>query len=192
MNVELIKYLSQFHPLASSDQTVINSYFKGYQFKAGDWLLKAGEVTNKLFFIQEGILKITVPHPTEKDLVYYFMEPGQFMSFLYSMYGRVPAQQGLQAASVTSALAINYSDLQKLFEQLPYVRALIDEIAQLSMAKMVTVKNAYLVGDAKAKYELFLKDQPEVAKQVALADIASYLNITPQSLSRIRKMMVSR
>ncbi|MBB5634406.1 DNA-binding MarR family transcriptional regulator [Pedobacter cryoconitis] len=104
------------------------------------------------------------------------MEEGQFMTFLYSMYGNIPAKQGLQAAC----------DLEA------HLRALIDEIAQLSMAEMVTIKNLYLTGNALAKYELFLRKQPATASRVALTDIASYLGITPQSLSRIRKTRVNK
>lgn len=113
------------------------------------------------------------------------------MTFLYSMYGNVPAVQGLQAACVAEVMMINYEQLTDLYRQLPYLRALIDEIAQLSMAEMVTIKNVYMFGEASDKYQNFLQRQPDVAKRVALNDIASYLGITPQSLSRIRRSITN-
>lgn len=129
--------------------------------------MKAGTIAGKLFFIDKGVLKITVPHPSEKDIVYYFMEEGQFMTFLYSMYGNIPAEQGLQAACDTEVHFISYEQLFQLYEKLPYLRPLLDEDAQLSMANMVTVKNLYLSGDALTKYKLFLSKQPATASRVA-------------------------
>ncbi|MBB6272469.1 CRP-like cAMP-binding protein [Pedobacter cryoconitis] len=188
----LVSCLLQHRHISKEDQLLITAAFKLRKYKSGEWLLKADTVSGTLFFIDKGVLKITVPHPVEKDIVYYFMEEGQFMTFLYSMYGNIPAKQGLQAACDLEAHLISLEQLFQLYEKLPYLRALIDEIAQLSMAEMVTIKNLYLTGNALAKYELFLRKQPATASRVALTDIASYLGITPQSLSRIRKTRVNK
>lgn len=192
MNKNLVNCLLRHRHISKEDQSLITSAFQMRKYKSGEWLLKAGAIAGKLFFIDKGILKITVPHPIEKDIVYYFMEEGQFMTFLYSMYGNIPAEQGLQAACDTEVSFISHEQLFLLYEKLPYLRALIDEYAQLSMAEMVTVKNLYLSGDALKKYQLFLTKQPVIASHVALVDIASYLGITPQSLSRVRKALVGK
>jgi len=103
------------------------------------------------------------------------------------MYGNVPAEQSLQAACDTEVMMINKDDLYRLYEQLPYLKIMMNEISNLSMVKMVNLKSTYLNGNSSKRYSLFLKQEPEIALKIALTDIASYLGITPQSLSRIRK-----
>src|SRR5690606_13778771 len=135
----------------------------------------------------KGILKITSSDELGNDFTYFFMTAGQFMGFLYSMYGDVPAQQGLQAATDLELTVIEKTALYTLYEQLPYLKERIDLIAHLSMSEMIHLKNNYMNGTASEKYHLFLKKQPEIALHALQIDIASYLSIAPQSLSRIRK-----
>lgn len=187
----LIKTLLEYRNISEEDRQIIASAFTLKHYKSGQWIFKAGQVARHLVYINSGVLKITIPHPAERDIVYYFMEEHQFMTFLYSLSGNVPTQQGLQAATDGDILEINAQDLNILYQQLPYLKATIDEIAQLSMAEMVTMKNNYLAGEALQKYAFFLNKQSNIARQVALVDVASYLGITPQSLSRVRKKFVS-
>jgi CRP-like cAMP-binding protein len=192
MKDELIKYLLEHRYISFEDQQLIASAFKVNEYKSGEWLIPAGRIANHLFFVNQGVLKIIIPHPTQRDVVYSFVKENHMMTFLYSMYGHIPCLQGLQAASKVQVLSVSYQDLLMLFEQLPYLRALIDSIAQLSMAEMVSYNNQFAVGDATFKYELFVKNEPSISQLVALTDIASYLGITLQSLSRIRKARSTR
>jgi CRP-like cAMP-binding protein len=187
----LIKTLLEYRNIHDEDRQTIANAFTLKHYKSGQWLIKAGQVAHHLFYINSGVLKITIPHPAERDIVYYFMEEHQFMTFLYSLGGNVPTQQGLQAATDADILEINNYDLNILYKRLPYLKATIDDMAQLSMANMVTMKNNFLVGEALQKYTFFLNKQLKIAQQVALVDVASYLGITPQSLSRVRKKFVS-
>jgi CRP-like cAMP-binding protein len=191
MSQYLIDYLRLFRYISNEDLSLITESFQKKHVKQGECLLKAGTVNRQLFFINKGVLKITVPHPKERDIVYFFMADKQFMGFLYSIYGNVPAQQGLQAACDTEVLVIEMENLLELNKKLPYFEGLLDKISQLSMAEMITIKNNYLIGEALDKYKLFLKIEREVAYQVALVDVASYLGIRQQSLSRIRKHYVT-
>jgi CRP-like cAMP-binding protein len=187
MSKLLIDLLLQYRQITTEDQSEILRSFQQKEIKAGDRLITAGSVARQLYFIESGILKITIPHPKEKDMVYHFMKEGQFMTFLYSMYGNIPAQQNLEAACDSEVYFISYQSLVRLYEKLPFLKPLIDEIAQLTMAQMVNTKNMYMTGDALNKYQLFMREERDVAVRVALADIASYLGMTPQSLSRIRR-----
>jgi len=187
MENSLIEYLLSFGNISENEQIQIFSAFTKMSFKSGDRLTCAGEITKRLFFINKGILKITIPEDEISEITYYFLKEKQFISFLYSMYGNVPAEQSLQAACDTEVMMINKDDLYHLYEQLPYLKTMMSEISNLSMVNMVNLKNTYLSGNSSRKYSLFLKQEPEVALKIAQTDIASYLGITPQSLSRIRK-----
>jgi DNA-binding MarR family transcriptional regulator len=74
-----------------------------------------------------------------------------------------------------------------LYKKLPYVKEIIDQQNQLRLIEKINVRNTYLGEDAENQYKLFIMQNPDIALRVPLKDIASYLGITPQSLSRIRK-----
>ncbi|WP_157676827.1 Crp/Fnr family transcriptional regulator [Chryseobacterium sp. T16E-39] len=186
MKRNLIEYLRDYGEISEADAQMILAAFEPVTFKRGEWLSKAGTLSRKLYFMHEGILKITISDEGGDELVYFFMEGNQFMGFLYSMYGNVPTLQGLQAATDTELSVIDKESLFTLYKNLPYLKPLIDHIAYLSMTEMVNIRNNYLAGSAREKYQLLLKKQPEVALYVMQMDIASYLSITPESLSRIR------
>ena len=187
MHASLIQYLQQFKILNTEEKAIIQESFQLVKYKAGETLSLAGKVTQKLFFIAEGILKITIPNNEIRDHAYFFMEENQFMSFLYSMYENIPAEQGLEASHDSIVMQIDKKGLFILFEKLPFFRALIDKIAHLTMVDMINTKNMYLSVKSSDRYAKLLLHQPALVKYVPLIDIASYLGITAQSLSRIRK-----
>jgi CRP-like cAMP-binding protein len=188
MSNHLLQTLLQHRNLSAQDRLLILNSFTQKKIRSGDWLIRSGSIAKCLYFIQKGLLKITVHQLDDTDAAYFFMEEQQFMTILYSMYENVPSEQGLQAVCDSEIFYITYLDLLTLYSKLPYLSGLIDRIAQLSMAKMITIKNTYISGDALKKYSLFLKTQPRVAELVTLKDTASYIGITPQSLSRIRRI----
>ncbi|MBT2560217.1 Crp/Fnr family transcriptional regulator [Pedobacter sp. ISL-68] len=188
-NNGLINFLKTYPQLSETDIGLISSEFQLKRIKAGEVLSRPGEIADKLYFINAGIMKITVEKEELRNGVYYFMTPNQFMSFLYSLYNETPAVHGLEAATDCEVLVMDKVGLLKLYRLIPDFRSLLDTIAHLSMAEMITRKDTLLSLDASNSYKLLLKTQPEIALSVPLIDIATYLGITPQSLSRIRRQI---
>jgi len=86
-------------------------------------------------------------------------------------------------------VVLKKKNLFDLYEKLPYLKELITGITTQSLLEKINVRNSYLGEDAATRYRSFLMRQPDIALRVSLSDIASYLGITQQSLSRIRKNM---
>ena len=187
MSASHVEYLQQFKILNAEEKQILQESFHAVHYKAGEVLCHHGKVTQNLFFIVQGILKITVPSDQDRDHSYFFMEENQFMSFLYSLYDNIPAEQGLEAASDVIVMEINRKNLFILFEKLPFFRSLLDKIAHLTMVEMINIKNSYLGVKSSERYSKLLTLQPGLVLHVPLIDIASYLGITAQSLSRIRR-----
>jgi CRP-like cAMP-binding protein len=187
----LIRRMREFHPIPPEDEKLIEQAFKLKQFKASEWLIESGKVTRQLFFIISGVLKVTIRTSEDKAEVFSFVKKDTFVTFLYSFYSNTPAYHGLQAACDIEALVLDTLEWHKLYERLPYLRSVIDQIQILFMAEIFLEKNSYLGGDAYHNYISLIKKESEVTNQVALTDVASYLGITPQSLSRIRRAYAS-
>lgn len=187
MHDKLISFFQLFRHLPDEDQALITEAFIYKEFHEGDYLFKAVKVCQEYFFILDGILRIVVRNEKGNEVTHYFLKENQFCTILNSFNNLVPAQESIQAACPVKVLSVTKTNLQALYQKIPYLKALIDEIAQKALLDKINLRNAYLGQDSTARYNNFLIRQPEIATRVQLTDIASYLGITPQSLSRIRK-----
>jgi CRP-like cAMP-binding protein len=144
-------------------------------------------VIKEIFFICRGVLRIMVHNENGTEVTHFFLKDNQFCTILYSFNNQTVADEGVQAACDTELLAISKTKLLSLYRQIPYLKELIDEITQKTLLDKIKLRNSYQGHDSTERYKLFMIHQPDVALRVSLTDVASYLGITPQSLSRIRK-----
>lgn len=184
---KLLSFLQLFKHIPAVDQAIIGRAFETKEFNEGDYLFKGGKVCQSRFFICDGVLRIVVHNEKGNEVTHYFLKENQFCTILNSFNNLVSAHESIQAACKTTVLKISRTRLLALYEQLPYIKELIDEITQQALIDKVQIRNAYLGQDSTTRYKLFLMRQADIALRVPLNDIASYLGITPQSLSRIRK-----
>ena len=185
----LITTLELLRPIPKSDQELIASYFGLQACKEGTILFRGGRICKEMYFVLDGILRIAMTNDKGIDVTHFFVKENQFCTILNSFNNQVPAQESIQAACDTEVLEITRSRLLELYKRLPYVRELIDQITQQRLLDKIQLRNAYQGEDSATRYRLFMQQQPDIAQRISLKDIASYLGITPQSLSRIRKNM---
>ena len=187
MDSPLISYLQLFRPLGEEDGTLLTDAFEFRTLKEGDTLFRGGSVCREMFFVCKGVLRILAANAKGQDVTHYFLGENQFCTILHSFNEGGIAEETIQAACEAEVLAITRAKLVDLYKKIPYLQALIDQITQQRLLDKIRIRNAYLGQDAVTRYKLFMMRQPEIALRVSLKDIASYLEITPQSLSRIRK-----
>ncbi|HEY9045300.1 MAG TPA: Crp/Fnr family transcriptional regulator [Ohtaekwangia sp.] len=190
MNNALIAYLLSQTPIPEEDRVLIGDAFTPRSFKEGDYLFTGGKVCNDMFFICSGVLKITITNEKGIDVTHYFVKENQFCTILNSFENGLVAYENIIAACDAEVLAVNRRELLVLYERLPYMKTLIDRITQQRLLDKIQIRNSYLGKDSASRYKLFMTLQPDIALRVPLQDIASYLEITPQSLSRIRKNLL--
>jgi CRP-like cAMP-binding protein len=184
---KLISYLQLFRYISADEQKFITDAFESRLFKDGEILFRSGSICRERFFICEGILRIVVQNEKGSEVTHFFLKENQFCTILNSFNNQVVANESIQAACDAEVLVIKKDKLEILYKQVPYLQGLMDQITQQALLDKIQTRNAYLGHDSATRYQLFLMRQPEIALRVQLSDIASYLGVTPQSLSRIRK-----
>ncbi|WPU93810.1 Crp/Fnr family transcriptional regulator [Mucilaginibacter sabulilitoris] len=187
MSNPLINFLQLLRYIPAEDAAVITSHFEHKVFKEGDFLFKGHRVCNELFFVCKGVLRIVTTNEKGIDITHFFFKENQICTILQSFNDETPTEPGIQAACDAEVMVISKSKLLALYARLPYIKEIIERINQQHLIEKVRVRNSYLGQDAENQYRLFIMQQPDIALRVPLKDIASYLGITPQSLSRIRK-----
>jgi CRP-like cAMP-binding protein len=187
----LIRYIMSLWPLTEEEKTVIASFFQGGDLKEGDYLFRSGRVCNKLFFIVSGIVRFLAVNDKGVEVTHYFVGENQFCTNLASFNDETVAEGSIQCCSAAVVLSIQKSQLLALYGKLPFMEGVIDQVNQQRLLEKIRLKNIYSGEDSAGRYRLFLREQPEIAGRVPLGHVASYLNITPQSLSRIRRQLKS-
>jgi CRP-like cAMP-binding protein len=187
MDKQLIDLLETYKSIPEEDQEMILSAFKPLSFDEGDYAFRGGQVCRHMFFVCSGILRIVSFNDKGTEVTHHFLKQGRFCTILGSFKEQTVTDDHIQASCKTRVLSISRAGLLALYQRLPYMETLIDRIIQEGLLEKVRLRNSYLGQDSLARYKLFLAQQPEIARHVSLGDIASYLGITQQSLSRLRR-----
>jgi CRP-like cAMP-binding protein len=182
------EYLERLIKLSDQEWTVISSYFEKNVLPKGTKLIKVGETEQYLSFIEEGIIRYYIPGEDD-ELTFGFSFEKEFTCAFDSFLTRLPSEYGQEALSKIILWRISYSDLQKIYMQTQtgnYWGRLIAESLFLSKSKreITLLKNS-----AKERYLDLLTNKTNIIRQIPLKYIASYIGITPQALSRIRRQI---
>ena len=184
-----INFLGLFKNIPQADIEVIEKEISCRKAIEGEVLLEEGQMCREMFFICKGVLRIVARNEKGNKMAYFFLKENQFCSILNSFNNNIPAIEGIEAACDAELIVLKKQKLLNLYEKLPYLRDLITGITTQALLDKIQIRNSYLGEDASLRYRNFLLRQPDIALRVSLSDIASYLGITQQSLSRIRKTM---
>lgn len=159
--------------------------------KKGDYLLKAGEVCNHVTFINKGYFRV-FHNLGEEELTDNFAFEGNYVTDYPSFVSRRPTDDNIVAMEDAEVLLLEYKDLQTTYEQYPVWQKFGRMIAEYILLFVVDRNKALLFLSPEERYVKLMKDRPKVIANVPLKYIASYLGITPEALSRIRKRMSTK
>lgn len=169
------------------DLELLHTRFERQSFREGEVLFAPGGICRHLYYIQEGIVRIMSVSDKGDDITHYFLKEGYFCAILGSFLYQSKAEEGIQAATDITVFTIGKDDFDQLCTESPAFRAAFDQHTQTGMLQKIAFKNMLHGYDATTRYRIFLEKLPDIAARVQLGYIASYLGITQQSLSRIRK-----
>jgi CRP-like cAMP-binding protein len=158
------------------------------QFDKGDCLTEIGKIENYTYFIIEGVTR-SFFFKDEKEVSLDFHFTGDLVSVYESFIDRMPAEHALEALTPLSMMRIRHDDLEKLYEEYPNFKLVRTVLVEEQFKKSSQRVKDLLSLSATERYLKLLNLHPEYVQNIPLKYLASYLNITPESLSRIRKSL---
>lgn len=181
------KFLNTFREIPPPDLELISQYFQYRKISEGEVLLPEGRTAKELFFVLDGILKIVSTSQKGNAVVQFFIKENKFCTILYSFNADIVSNEGIVAATDGAVLQVAKTKLTELYERLPYFRDLVERITQKTLIEKIQFRNKLMGEEAAVRYHTFISQQSDIMLRVPLSDVASYLGITRQSLSRIRR-----
>jgi CRP-like cAMP-binding protein len=188
MKEGLTKSISEYIKLNSEEENLIKTFWTEKTLKKGDYLLRNGEICRTDNFVVNGTLKaFYINSKTGKEEIVYFAIENWWATDIESFQKQKPSIYNIQAIEKTTLLQIQYNSFQEMLGQIPTLERFFRIILEnylVSLQRRIILNN---VLDAEQRYLDFLKHYPRIADKVPNYLIASYLGITAEFLSRIRK-----
>lgn len=180
------EYFQQFVTLSNADWEAFSSKLEKAEFPKKSLILKKGQTENYLSFIDKGIIRYFIPN-IESDLTFGFTFENEFVSAYDSFLTRTASPYNLETLTDSKLWRISYQGLQEVYQETEVGNIIGRMAAESLYLKKARRELAFLNQTAKERYLSLFSERPELIKQIPLKYIASYIGITPQALSRIRK-----
>jgi CRP-like cAMP-binding protein len=187
----LLTVLNQLYPLSSEAQQYLRDHVTSCTVAKRKLLLKEGMVCEHIYFIVKGALR-GFTREGQKDITTWITVENEMVSSILSLDERVKSIENIQALEKCELLALTLADLEVMYEQFPETNVLARKILQRYYAD--AEQRAFIARLTKAenKYRHFLKRHGALSNRIPLKYIASYLGVTLETLSRIRKKFTSK
>tara|TARA_B110000967_G_C18714386_1_gene474380 strand:- start:244 stop:813 length:570 start_codon:yes stop_codon:yes gene_type:complete len=189
--LEQIKtYIDQIATVSKLDWDFFKSKLQRRIILKKTIFLKINEIENHISFIESGVVRLFLPKENpEKEITFGFSFKNQFVSAYDSFLTQKPSLYQLQALTETSILSISYTDLQEVY-QTTQIGNLIGRLTAERLFLIKSKREQNLLNlTAEERYLNLFKERPELIKVIPLKYISSYIGVTAQALSRIRKRL---
>jgi CRP-like cAMP-binding protein len=181
------RHLEKRISLTEEEFNLCCQFFTPRKIRKNQFLLQQGEVCKHLAFVNSGCLRqYSIDHKGEVHII-QFAIGDWWIADLTSFLSRSPSTQYIDALQDSVVLLLEYESREKVVESVPKMERFFRLLLESKYVATVKRINDSLSESAEERYLSFLQMYPSLAEQVPQHDIASYLGITPQSLSRIRK-----
>ncbi len=184
----LINYIQSRITLTQKDIDLVKKYFISEQIPTQSNLLEAGKVERYIYFLDTGIVK-GYQNIDGKIVVQHLVSEQDFFTSLDSFMTETPSIDYYETITEARILKISKPDFDILQKETTFWGIFIKEVTNEHLGcKLERVKDFQIL-TAKERYLKFVNQYPKLALNVSIDNIASFLGMEPQSLSRIRKQI---
>lgn len=181
---ENIKKNVQF---SEEEQDFFCSFFDVLNVRKKEFLLRKGDVCKFEGFVTQGCFKIFAIDQKGNENILYFASKDRWLVDIGSFLNQIPSDLFMQAIDDSVVLVIDKKDKEHLYNVMPKVEKLFRIMSQKSLATLYCrlIQNQSL--SAEERYHHFIFTHPEIALKLTNFQIASYLGITHEFVSRIKR-----
>ena len=182
-----LKHISKYSELDEVPVGILQKYFKSTSYKKKDYLLHEGQICNSIHFVEKGCLRMYFINDRLNEQITQFALENWWISDYFSFANNSPSEYFIQTVEKSEILSIDKNDFEALLKELPEMERYFRIIMQRNVtASQIRLKQMYELSKEEF-YLQFCNSFPEFIQRVPQYMIASYLGLTPEYVSELRK-----
>jgi len=185
----ILKNISRHIQLTESETAQFTAVLKIKNIRKRQYLLQAGDVCRFENFVSKGLLRAyTIDDKGAEHIIMLALEDW-WISDLFSFLSDTPSNMHIDALEDSEIISIEKPDLERLYNEIPKLERLMRILFQKAFVAQQQRILASISQSAEERYTSFVKKYPSLEQRIPQTQIASYLGITPETLSRVRKQL---
>ena len=188
MDNKFVQHFSKISPLSAEEAAAIEASMRVETFKKGTMLLREGQFQVNSYFILEGCIREYILIDGEEKTTNFFTEE-QWVISLGNFSAPSPATHNLVCVEDTTVSIGNEREAQEMFKRFPRFETISRAVVEAAFAEQKQALTTYLTDSPEQRYLKLLNTRPDLFQRIPQYQLASYLGVKPESLSRIRKRL---
>lgn len=189
-SIDLLQVLCTITPLSSGYQQKLKSQLQTEHYSTRTLLLQPGDICRKIYFVSRGMVRIYSVEESGRERTHLFMGAGELVIDVASFFEQSPATEYLETLQETTLQSLSWQELNALYADFPegnYVGRLTAE----KYLVLVVRRNWELLNNSLyERYQALLTKYPYIEQMANQSQIASYLNISRETLSRLKRELL--
>lgn len=182
----LATYIRQTVQLTDDQLAFVLNYFKPSIHPKNKIIVDVGEVNQYMNFIDNGCVRLFFSNEDGQEITRHIVFEHQFATGLASFILQSPSQEALQALESTALLRISRQDFYYLLDLIPAWEKFFRKYLEFAYLNNLSIFQREITKDAPERYKELLAVNPDLVKRLPNKIVASYLNMTPETLSRLK------
>lgn len=183
---QLSKYIRDRITVNEEDLQHILSKYQPLKLKKNEVLLGEGEPSRRMYFVVKGCLRVFFVKEDGTEVTRRIVFENAFSTTLVGFITREPSKEFTQAIEPTTILFINREEFYVLLDAIPEWEKFYRKYLEYAYVNNTNRLMSFITQDAGERYRLLLEEHPEIVQRLPNRIVASYLNISPETLSRLK------
>lgn len=185
--MEIIKKIATKYKVVLSPDSVerLAAIVERKEYQKDEILLKQGHISRCMYIIEKGIIR-QFYYKDGRNITEHFSCEGEVATCLESLFLKEPTRLIVEAIEPSIIYLLNYEKFKKLSNKYIDLNKLYQSILEYKLVVSQRKADSWRFENAQERYERFCKEYPAAAKRASIAQIASYLLMAPETLSRVR------
>jgi CRP-like cAMP-binding protein len=179
------------YSFTDSDLGIVLKHFETKSIKKKTNILEAGTTAKEVYFILNGCIRLFYEKDGEDISAYFFTEK-MFAGAYDSFISQKPSRHSIETLEDCQVLAISYKALQELFIEFPKMNEFVRKVLEERFVSLHELFTSQILDSPEERYLNLLKERPDIIQRIPQHQIATFLGITPVSLSRIRNRVTKK